>query len=80
MRCCVRTLLVSMLMLLATRVSALKAPDPGNAAQQSAPAPAETSATTPTVKAPTGKTPAPARPSSEERVRADSAVSFPVDI
>ena len=81
MGCCVRTLLVSVLLILpASAVFALKAPEPGNAVQQPAPMPAETSTTAPVENAVPDKSPAPARPSSEERIQADSAVSFPVDI
>ena len=77
----IRSLLVSVLLLLpAARVLALKAPDPGNAVQQPTPAPADTSTTTPKVKSAPDKRPTPARPPSVERIQADSAVSFPVDI
>ncbi len=81
MSCYRFTLLVSVLLILpAAEVFALKAPEPGNSVQQPAPAPASTPTNTAAEKPVPEKTPVPIRSSPVERVQADSAVSFPVDI
>ena len=68
-----------LLMLSATPLLALK--PPGNVMPQTAPAPAEPTreADKKSMPADVSRT-APAKPASSERVQADSAVSFPVDI
>ena len=69
----------ALLMLSATPILALKPPD--KIMPQTAPAPAEPSRETDKKSMPADVSrAAPAKPASSERVQADSAVSFPVDI
>lgn len=68
-----------LLMLSATPLLALKPPD--NVMPQTTPEPAESSSETNGKSMPADVSrPAPAKPAPSERVQADSAVSFPVDI
>ena len=68
-----------LLMLSATPLLALK--PPGNVMPQTTPEPAEPSRETNNKSMPADvPRTAPAKPASSERVQADSAVSFPVDI